>query len=127
MKKVVAHGTFDIIHFGHINYLEKAKSYGDYLIVFVTSDKECIRHNKENYFDENIRLRMIKSLKCVDEVILRDTNLIDALKTIDYDILVTTDPIFKENKEITKSVILLDRTEGISTTLIKNYLKKEEK
>lgn len=127
MKKVVAHGTFDIIHFGHINYLEKAKSYGDYLIVFVTSDKECIRHNKMNYFDENIRLRMIKSLKCVDEVILRDTNLIDALKTIDYDIFVTTDANFEDNHEIDKPVIVLERTQNISTTLIKEYLNKEEK
>lgn len=127
MKKVVTHGTFDIIHYGHINYLEKAKTYGDYLIVFVTSDKECIRHNKKNYFNENIRLKMIKSLKCVDEVILRDTNLIDALKTIDYDILVTTDTNFKDNCEIDKPVIVLERTKNISTTLIKEYLSKEEK
>ena len=38
MKKVLAHGTFDVIHYGHITYLEKAKSYGDYLIVMITSD-----------------------------------------------------------------------------------------
>lgn len=127
MKKVIAHGTFDIIHYGHVNYLEKAKTYGDYLIVFVTSDKECTRQHKTNYFNENIRLKMIKSLKCVDEVILRDTNLINALKSTDYDILVTTDSLFKDNKEIAKQVILLDRTQGISTTLIKKHLKTEEK
>ncbi len=127
MRKVVAHGTFDIIHYGHVNYLEKAKSFGDYLIVFVTSDKECIRHNKTNYFDENIRLRMIKSFKCVDEVILRDTNLVDALKTIDYDIFVTTDSFFKNHSEIAKPTIVLERTKDISSSLIKEYLNKEEK
>jgi len=125
MKKIIAHGTFDIIHYGHLNYLEKAKSYGDYLIVFVTSDKESKRHNKDNYFDENIRMRMIASLKCVDEVILRDTTLIEALKNIEYDVLVTTDEIFKNNSAIDKPVILLERTDNISTTLIKKYLDKE--
>ena len=70
MKKVVAHGTFDITHYGHVNYLEKAKSFGDYLIVFVSSDKECIKNGKRNYFKEDIRLKMISSLKCVDEVLI---------------------------------------------------------
>lgn len=125
MKKVVAHGTFDIIHYGHINYLEKAKSYGDYLIVLVTSDKQCIKHNKSNYFDEKIRLRMISALKCVDEVIIRDSSLIEFLKTIDYDILVTTDEIFQNNSKINKPVILLKRTPNISSSLIKEHLNKE--
>jgi len=126
MKKIIAHGTFDIIHYGHLNYLEKAKSFGDYLIVLVTSDKECKRNNKNNYFNENIRLKMISALKCVDEVILRDSTLIEALKTLDYDIFVTTYDIFKDCKEIKKPVILLNRTPNISTTLIKEYLTKEK-
>jgi len=126
MKKVVAHKTFDIIHYGHLNYLEKAKSFGDYLIVFVTSDKESIKQNKTNYFNEFTRLKMIKSFKCIDEVKLRGTNLIDALKTKDYDIFVTTYASFKNNKNITKPVIFLYRTQDISTSIIKDYLNKKQ-
>ena len=70
---------------------------------------------------------MIKSFKCVDEVILRDANLVDALKTIDYDIFVTTDSFFKNHSEIAKPTIVLERTKDISSSLIKEYLNKEEK
>ena len=47
--RILAHGTFDIIHYGHVNYLEKAKSFGDYLVVCVTSDK-LAKKNGKNLF-----------------------------------------------------------------------------
>ena len=73
MTKILAHGTFDIIHYGHVKYLEKAKSFGDYLIVYVTSDKLARKNGKNPYFNENIRMKMISSLKVVDEVICLKT------------------------------------------------------
>lgn len=50
MKRILAHGTFDIIHYGHLNYLEKAKSYGDYLIVLVSSDEVVKKRKEKNLF-----------------------------------------------------------------------------
>lgn len=48
--RILAHGTFDIIHYGHVNYLEKAKSFGYYLIVCVTSDKLAKKNGKNPFF-----------------------------------------------------------------------------
>lgn len=126
MKIVITHGTFDLLHYGHIKYLEKAKSLGDYLIVMVTSDKEARKYNKDPYYDEKTRMYMVSSIKFVDKVLLRDKN-IDKNDIIDnkVDILVTTnaEPYkFDYLKEYCE-VIYLDRTEGISTTKIKNDLK----
>lgn len=50
MKRVLAHGTFDIIHYGHLNYLENAKALGDYLVVLVTSDKLAKKKWKKSIF-----------------------------------------------------------------------------
>ena len=59
MKTVVAHGTFDIIHYGHLNYLERAKSFGDTLIVLVTLDKPANSYGKSPFFYEDERLKMM--------------------------------------------------------------------
>lgn len=130
MKVVITHGTFDLLHYGHIKYLEKAKSLGEYLIVMVTSDEEARRYNKFPYYDEKIRMYMVQSIKFVDKVLLRDKS-IDKDDIIDnkVDILVTTnDGLYKFDylKEYCK-VIYLDRTEGISTTKIKNDLKNRSR
>lgn len=50
IMRILAHGTFNIIHYGHVNYLEKAKSFGDYLIVCVTSDKLAKKNGKNPFF-----------------------------------------------------------------------------
>lgn len=71
MKTVLAHGTFDIIHPGHISYLEFARSHGDRLIVALSSDYITSKHKGTNRpilpFEE--RKKVIQSLKFVDEVI----------------------------------------------------------
>lgn len=126
MKVVITHGTFDLLHYGHIKYLEKAKSLGDYLIVMVTSDKEARKYNKNPYYDEKTRMYMVSSLKFVDKVLLRDKSIAkNDIIDNKVDILVTTnaEPYkFDYLKEYCE-VIYLDRTEGISTTKIKNDLK----
>lgn len=127
IKIVVAHGTFDIIHYGHINYLEKAKSFGDYLIVLVTSDKLAQEFNKKPFFDENVRLKMILSLKCVDKAILRTEHFSkEMLEKLGIDVFVTTDKKFDQKNNICISnkykIKVVDRTEDISSTIIKKYL-----
>ena len=122
MKKILAHSTFDIIHYGHIKYLEKSKSFGDYLIVYVTSDKLARKNEKNPYFNENIRMKMISSLKVVDEVILRDEPFTPKMiKNLDVDIFVTTSNSFNYLNEVCK-VIKIERTKNISSTDIKKHL-----
>ena len=127
MTRILAHGTFDIIHYGHVKYLEKAKTFGDYLIVYVTSDNQTKKNGKNPYFNEKIRMKIISSLKVVDEVILRDTPFTsEMLKDLNIDIFVTTSNNFNYLNEVCE-VIKLERTKNISSTDIKNHLLKEKK
>ena len=126
MKRVLAHGTFDIIHYGHVNYLERAKSFGDYLIVSVASDKVAKIYGKNPFFNENIRLRMISSLKVVDEVLLRkEVFSPQMIKDLDIDVFVTTTHRFDCLEEVCQ-VVHLERTKEISSTDIKKHLLKEK-
>lgn len=71
MKRVMAFGCFDILHPGHLSYLEKAKGYGDELIVIVARDSTLRRtKGREPFLDEESRLRMVRALKVVDEALL---------------------------------------------------------
>ncbi len=73
MKKkiVLAFGTFDILHIGHIHYLEKAKKYGDVLGAVIARDSSIrMFKNREPVFNEIDRLSIIKSLKVVDFAVL---------------------------------------------------------
>ena len=71
MKKVMAFGSFDILHEGHKHYLQEAKSYGDYLIVVVARDSNILKFKgKHPINNENFRLRKIEELGFVDEAVL---------------------------------------------------------
>lgn len=124
MKKVLAHGTFDILHYGHINYLEKAKSYGDYLIVLVTSDElSQLKKGRKPFFDEKTRARVISSLKCVDEVKIREDDFSEKLlKELNIDTFVTIYPSYKKFESVCQ-VMVVEETKGISSTQIKEYMK----
>ena len=65
---VAASGYFDPIHIGHIEYLEKAKSLGDKLIVIVNNDKQTIMKKGKEFMPFKERLAVVKALRCVDEV-----------------------------------------------------------
>ena len=71
MKKVIAFGTFDLVHPGHLHFLKGAKEYGDYLVVVVARDNTvCNIKGKNPKFNENERLENIKKLSIADKVIL---------------------------------------------------------
>lgn len=126
MKKVLAHGTFDIVHYGHVRYLERAKKYGDYLIVYVTSDRLAKEKGKNPYFNEEIRMKMISSFKVVDEVILRDSEITpQMLEDLQIDVMVTTTHYFDYLKASCK-IVHIERTGGISSTMIKDHLLEEK-
>lgn len=72
-KKVIAFGAFDLLHPGHIYFLEQAKKYGDYLTVAVARDKNVrLAKGRLPIFDEKARLQMVKSLKVVDKAVFED-------------------------------------------------------
>ncbi len=69
MKKVLAGGRFNAIHPGHIHFLKKAKSLGDFLVVVVASDSTIRNAGKKVVFPLNERKRMLESIRFVDRVI----------------------------------------------------------
>ena len=122
MIKVFTTGTFDILHYGHINLLKNAKQMGDYLIVGLNVKK----NGKDTYYSYQERKSILESIKYVDEVIpinkQEDKYLI--LKDIDI-FAIGSDYIgYKDIDEISKyaEVRFIDRTPNISTTKVKQDL-----
>ena len=86
MKRILASGYFDPIHPGHISYLEEAKKLGDVLIVAVDGDKRAINKKGKPFIPANDRADIIRALRCVDEVVIVDTDIKDALRELKPDI-----------------------------------------
>jgi len=78
MKKVCISGYFDPLHVGHIEYINKAKKLGDYLVVIVNNNLQCKLKKGKFFMDEHDRVEIVKNLKSVDEVFLS----IDSDKTV---------------------------------------------
>ncbi len=83
---VTTNGCFDILHAGHVRYLEKTKSFGDFLIVLLNSDKsvKSIKGQSRPINNENDRAEILSALRCVDYVVLFDEDsprdLLDEMK-----------------------------------------------
>ncbi len=69
MKKVLTYGTFDLFHRGHLNLLRRAKNFGDYLIVGVSTDEFNRIKGKKTLISFEERMEIVKSIRYVDEVI----------------------------------------------------------
>ncbi|MBL7160873.1 MAG: adenylyltransferase/cytidyltransferase family protein [Candidatus Aenigmarchaeota archaeon] len=70
MKKVLASGRFNIIHPGHVKYLEKAKSLGDFLVVVIASDRTVKNRGKQLLFPAKERKSLVKALSCVNKAVI---------------------------------------------------------
>ena len=70
-RRIVATGTFDILHPGHLFYLEESRKLGDELVVIVARDTN-VKHKPRPVIPEEHRLRMVAALKPVDRAILGD-------------------------------------------------------
>src|SRR3990167_115 len=108
-KKVLFGGAFDIFHWMHLKSIEQAKSHGGYIVVAVNSDRLIKEYKgKDPIFTENERMEIIKNLKFVDEVILKDKfDDIDLIKDYNIDVFVIGDewPDKKQSeKELIKSL-----------------------
>ncbi|WP_078550124.1 glycerol-3-phosphate cytidylyltransferase [Litchfieldia alkalitelluris] len=127
MKKVLTYGTFDLLHFGHVNLLKRAKALGDYLIVGLSTDEFNDGKNKQAYHSFDNRKMILESISFVDEVIPENTwdqKVKDVIKH-EVDVFVMGNDWegrFDFLKEYCE-VIYLPRTIGISTSKIKKDLK----
>lgn len=121
MIKVITYGTFDLLHYGHINLLKRARSFGNYLIVGVTSDDYDKSRGKINNQQSLMeRIAAIKDTGLADEIIVEEYEgqKIDDIKRLNVDIfIVGSDWIGKFDylNEFCK-VIYLERTQGISSS-----------
>ena len=88
MTRVVATGTFDILHPGHVLYLCRARQLGDELWVIV-SRESTVKHKRKPLIPEQQRLQMVQSLKCVDHAVLgSETDMFEPIVRIRPDIIV---------------------------------------
>ena len=69
MKRILTYGTFDLLHYGHINILKRAKALGDYLIVGLSTDEFNAIKNKKAYHNFESRKQMLEAIRYVDLVI----------------------------------------------------------
>ena len=130
MKKVITYGTFDLLHVGHINLLRRAKALGDYLIVVVSSDEFNAGKGKKAYHSFEDRKKILEAIRYVDEVLPEYTweQKIDDIVNNNVDVFVMGDD-WKGKFDFLKDyceVVYLPRTEGISTTKIKNDLNMKD-
>ena len=126
MKKVITYGTYDLLHVGHINLLRRARELGDYLLVVVSSDEFNAIKGKKAYYSFEDRKKILEAIRYVDEVLPEYTweQKIDDVVNNNVDVFVMGDDWtgkFDFLKEYCE-VIYLPRTEGISTTKIKQDL-----
>ena len=128
MKRILTYGTFDLLHYGHIRILKRAKELGDYLVVALSTDEFNASKGKKAYHDYETRKKMLEAIRYVDLVIPENNweQKIDDIKDYKIDVVVMGDDwadsdkfdYLKEHCELK----FLSRTEGISTTKIKGDL-----
>lgn len=132
MKKVITYGTFDLLHYGHINLLRRAKEMGDYLIVALSTDEfNWSSKQKKCYFSYEKRKQLLESIRYVDLVIPEENwdQKIEDVKEFKVDTFVMGDD-WEGKFDFLKDyceVVYLQRTPDISTTQIKSNLGKKEK
>lgn len=125
MIKVITYGTYDLLHYGHIRLLERAKALGDYLIVGVTADDFDKNRGKINVQQSlSERIAAVRDTGLADEIIVEEYEgqKIDDIRRLDVDIFTVGsdwEGYFDYLKEYCK-VVYLERTQGISSSEIRN-------
>ncbi len=132
MKRILTYGTFDLLHYGHIRLLKRAKALGDYLIVALSTDEFNELKGKKAYHNYETRKMMLEAIRYVDLVIPEENweQKINDVKEYKADVVVMGSDWAGSDRfnYLTDycEVVYLDRTEGISTTKIKEELKLQE-
>lgn len=128
MKRILTYGTYDLLHYGHIRLLQRAKELGDYLIVALSTDEFNAIKGKQAYHNYETRKKMLEAIRYVDLVIPESSwdQKIDDVKKYFVDVTVMGgdwegSDRFEYLREYC-DVVYLPRTQGISTTKIKQEL-----
>lgn len=127
MRKVITYGTFDLLHYGHINLLRRARKLGDYLIVALSTDEfNRVAKNKHCYFSYEQRKMLLEAIRYVDLVIPEENweQKISDVKEFRVDTFVIGDD-WRGKFDFLKpycEVVYLPRTPEISSTQIKEDL-----
>lgn len=130
MKRVITYGTFDLLHYGHINLLRRAKALGDYLIVAVSTDEfNALAKNKTSYFNYEQRKMLVEAIRYVDLVIPEESWEQKKTDMHEYhiDTFVMGDDWqgkFDFLKDEGVEVVYLQRTPEISSSMMKEELTK---
>ncbi len=132
-KRVITYGTFDLLHYGHISLLRRAKELGDYLIVALSTDEfNSKMKNKICYFNYEQRKKLLQAIRYVDLVIPEENW--EQKKTDVNEFKIDTFVIgdnwkgkFDFLKEQGVEVVYLPRTPEISTTQIKADIRADSK
>ena len=106
MKTVAISGYFDPIHVGHLEYIELSKRMGDYLVVIVNNNHQCKLKKGKHFMDERDRIKIVESIKGVDEVFLSidsDKTVCKSLEKIKPDIF--TNGGDRDNQDIPESIV----------------------
>lgn len=130
-------GVYDMFHIGHLNVLKRAKEQCDYLIVGVTTDALCFkRKHKYPIICEKDRVAIVRELRCVDMVVLQENmDKQDAVRKYHVDAVFVgsdwkgTDAWNRYEKEFAAegcTVVYLDYTGGISSTILRDRLNNGE-
>ena len=133
MKRVITYGTFDLLHYGHINLLRRAKELGDYLVVALSTDEfNWDQKGKKCYFSYEQRKQLLEAIRYVD-LVIPEKNW-EQKRTDIHDYHIDTFVIgndwegkFDFLKEEGAEVVYLERTPDISTTTIKQDMKNTGK
>ena len=130
MKKVITYGTYDLLHQGHINLLRRAKALGDYLIVGVTNDNFDRERGKLNVRNNVLeRVEAVKATGLADKIVIEDYvgQKIDDIQKYEVDIFAIGsdwEGKFDYLNEFCQ-VVYLPRTEGISSTMLREELQED--
>lgn len=128
MKRIITYGTFDLIHYGHINLLERARKLGDYLIVGLSTNEFNEQKNKKCYFSYEERKRLVEAIRYVDLVIPEESweQKANDIELYQIDTFVMGDDWKGKFDDLNSlcEVVYLERTPEVSTTKIKKELKE---
>jgi glycerol-3-phosphate cytidylyltransferase len=128
MKRVLTYGTYDLLHWGHINILKRAKQRGDYLIVALSTDEFNKIKGKKSYHSYNTRRMMLEAVRYVD-LVVPESSWGQKRKDVEMygidEVVMGSDWSGNGRFEVLRDVCrvtYLPRTEGVSTSKIKSDL-----
>lgn len=132
MKKILTVGVYDLLHIGHVELFRKAKALGDYLIVAVQDSDVVLQFKPEAQmvYSTEERCYMVRAIRYVDEVVVyRDVK--DIVQEVDFDVFAKGpdqkhagfQAAVRYCEEHGKEVVVMPRTEGISTSELKAIIK----